>query len=431
MSSTYPIPLSLLASLAASLLACSYEPPPPTWDGYIIDCDPERSDDPLLCVHKSTFDCPQRSYYLRNALCARGLGGTPWDYPDPRNVPTMIDLDSDGGLEEVGVCDPSTDYDGIVEVDWANVACSDCGMCGSQISGWNEWFPKQGYGWDELSWCPDNFDALWAPGGLCDGGSADTLSDIWKCLGSDQISGVMTDDGDLSTYWISYDDPTCVYATDQAAARTKCEAVCNTMNAVYNTEAANSGGEKDWNPEFLCSAFATSTPEIAANPGTECFFGGPMALVNATPFGAVGELEVGTDRAQSEAFAGVVDYDVGACVNHDCELTIRELVVGPRELTGEFNTSGFIVEDLRVRLAQPARATLDQSTGEVRFPYGELKLKVSTGSVRAGTTPISSGIAEQLVFVDDAYGLYVAGELWLDLNEVLGDAVFSLTLTTN
>ena len=43
------------------------------------------------------------------------------------------------------------------------LSCDDCRVCGNQLEGYNSIGYGKGYGWDDLAFCPDNYEALGGP----------------------------------------------------------------------------------------------------------------------------------------------------------------------------------------------------------------------------------------------------------------------------
>lgn len=136
--------------------------------GYVVDCTPEIQGDPMVCITKEDWNCSQRDFYVRESICALLFNGVPSEY-DGKPQMSTIDLDGKGPQMPVGEFDCVNLPEGVLSGYQGLLSCDDCRVCGNQLEGYNSIGYGKGYGWDDLAFCPDNYEALGGPGGLCAG----------------------------------------------------------------------------------------------------------------------------------------------------------------------------------------------------------------------------------------------------------------------
>lgn len=414
--------------------------------GYVVDCTPEIADDPLMCMAKVDWNCPQRDFYVRESYCARLTEGpgTPSEY---KGVPklTVYDPDGpDGPLAPISDLDCADTPDDMLSTWDGGFGCDDCRVCDMQIVGNIAKSKIQDYGWDEIPFCPET-QADNAAGELCGGDEPTPTtgdeedpntggSGLWKCMGSWTIMGTMIEtdlpQSKIDVYMSPPNIPKCVNATDEADARGNCFDVCDFIDGSYEKEAANSDS-KNWVP-FHCADLNEYTPLETFNP-FECEGGGPMNPP-PTPFMATGRLVMGDLTATTDQLSGSLDFTIGTCnQSGTCTVTLGALNAGPRTTQGQIASSSgkatsFAVADLSVALLQPALGELDPRTGAVKFSGEGLFASVSTGVATLDDAPISDGLHEATFVVKDAQGRWDGRHLTLDLDWSVGGAALTLRI---
>jgi hypothetical protein len=301
-----------------------------------------------------------------------------------------------------------------------------------------------------LKFCPDSWDELGAPGGLCEDGAPEETpttgnddapdpagTGIWKCIGSWTISGTMTDTNPPVTqdvYSMSpFGVPDCVNATDESVAQDSCFALCEFKDASYATEAANSEA-KTWDP-YPCADLYNFTP-VEALDASECHLGTPMWMTVPMPFTARASLVMGEAMASSDQLSGLMEFTVGECPadGGPCDVSLTALMAGARDVRGNLYMSAtrtlpFTVADLEVQMLQPVLGELHPATGVVTFPGKDLFATVSTGVTSLDGMPVSDGLDQKLIVIEDATGRWDGKQLSLDLNWRSQEASLSVQVT--
>lgn len=400
--------------------------------GYVIDCTPEIAGDPMVCVSKDDWECSQSDYYVRESICARLFSGTPSEF-DGKPQMSTIDLDGAGPQMPVGELDCANLPDEVVSGYESLSSCNECRVCGNQLWGQVSVRPYTKYGWDELAFCPDNYDDLNA--GLCmedndeqtpttgegdDSGGDTDAEALWKCMGSWTIMGTMVDT-DLQLkdeIYMSGPAPDCVNATNAEGALASCIELCEFKDLSYATEAANSDS-KNWE-SFPCVDLGNFTPLVAAD-ANECAGGGPMWMTVPLPFAATAHLSTAGATAQTDQLSGLLDFALGECSagGTHCEVSLSKLRVGPRTVHGMYRdgnaaTAPFALTHLELDLLQPVSGQMDPRTGQVRFP-GRFFAAISAAQASLDGKPLSEGIDRAVFIVEGAEGTWNGHQLFLNL----------------
>ena len=404
--------------------------------GYAVDCTPDIPDDSLVCISQADWSCAQRGFYVRESICAKLLGGTPKDYD---GKPKVVKYQ---GLTELDCADPP---EGLL-FGWEGLdSCDDCRVCGNQLYGWNSKQQPDEESWNEWKFCPDSYEELAAPGGLCEDAAPDdsptTGNDegtgIWKCTNSWTISGTMTDNNPPVSQDVSSMSPPgvpdCVNATDESIAQDSCFDLCEFKDSAYVKEDENSEA-KSWDP-FPCADLYNFTP-VEALDASECHLGTPMWMTVPTPFTARANLTIGDATASSDQLSGLMEFTIGACPadGGPCDVSLTALVAGTRTIHGDLDMSAtkslpFTVSDLEVQMLQPVLGELNPVTGVVTFPGKDLFVTISTGVTSLDGMPVSSGLDRKLIVIEDAAGRWNGRQLSLDLNWRSREASLSVQVT--
>jgi hypothetical protein len=389
---------------------------------------------------KSDWECSIHDDYLREAICARVLGGTPAEY--------------DGTPKIIGEQDCDALPEDVLQGYQSLATCNDCRVCGNQLDGKLHIADLPGgYGWDELEFCPTDYPELNTYCGEPTGtpttsdGDEPTTSDgedsgvggtgVWKCMGSWTIMGTMHDFGSPESHTEIYmsppNIPDCVTATDEGNASTECKDLCADKNAVYEAEAMSSP-TKNWDP-FPCADLLNFTPEEAGDL-SECSGGGPMSMDVPKPFTADATLSLDQATATSDQLSGLLEYTFEGCSPKadSCDVSITALHTGVRTVHGVYAaTRGagipFTVEDLEVRMLQPVLGKMDQATGVITFPDDDLFAAISTGVTTLGGVPLNDGLDRKLFVIDDARGHWDGRGLTLTVKWATPGASLALQVT--
>ena len=239
------------ALVTGAVIGCVLPPPDDNLvNGYLVDCDPSRDDDNLVCMWEPYWNCEIHNSYSQEAVCAYEVGGTPADY---KNKPKMVkpDWNDSSALYPCGV--PNDDHAIVTTLSYPSNEhlCDWCILCGIQVGG-KQKYPNPPGDWMEISYnCgPELYPGFWCDGAqgtpttreTTPGGSdedSDTSSttngefvcdpnepeppdqEVWICNGSAELEGTMHEgaDGDNTTTLSGGNLPLCVLATSEADAR--------------------------------------------------------------------------------------------------------------------------------------------------------------------------------------------------------------------